>query len=302
MFKKLFDSLFKNTTTSNSNNNPISVLEDISNGLGEYASCSFNETNDSIKDKKGKEMLNIIIDIEQNNLQETNTKFYYSLAIAYRNYCAWFVRGSSRKIYLDKTIVYLKKSIHLSKDNVESISELGRLLIEEKIIRNLSEGIEILQKLKSVNQMPDHLNSVLSKALRQNGDIELSTNYNLCNFKDPSPAVFREERKKFRSLIREAKKNNEDEKLKQILNQYYNLAVLVTICYQDHDCNSGVSGSDYDKAIKTVKKICKKINYEYSVDGYIENSNFISANDWKTFKKVFGENINKFYPNDARMI
>ena len=208
------------------------------------------------------------------------------------------MRRTNRKKYLDKTISYLRESINISKNNTEAKSELGRLLIEEKVIRNLREGIEILKNLKSTNQMPDHLNSVLSKALRQNGDVELSTNYDLCGFKDPSPAVFREERKKFRALIRESKKSNDEEKLKQILNQYYNLAVLVTICYQDHDCNSAVSGSDYDKAIQTVKKICKKINYTYSNDGYIENSNFISANDWKTFKKVFGENSNLLNTNN----
>lgn len=304
MFKKLFDSLFGNKTIidNNYNSSSISTLEDISNGMGEYASYSFREINDDIKRVKGQEMLDIITKIELNSSQLVDTKFYYTLAIAYRNYCAWFVRGVERKIYLEKTILCLKQSIDISKDNTVSKAELGRLLIEEKIVRNLSKGIEILENLKSINQIPDYLNSVLSKALRQNGQIEFTANYNLCSFEDPSPAVFREERKKFRVLIRECQKMNDEEKLKQVLNQYYNLAVLVTLCYKEHDCNSSVAGSDYEKAMIIVKKVCKKINYSFPNDGHIEDSSFISANDWKTFKKVFGDNTSNLNLNNMKIV
>lgn len=44
--------------------------------------------------------------------------------------------------------------------------------------------------------MPSYLNSTLSKAIRQNKGVKLNDTYNLCSFNDPSPAVFREERKK----------------------------------------------------------------------------------------------------------
>jgi len=138
--------------------------------------------------------------------------------------------------------------------------------------------------------MPPHLNSILSKAHRQLGNIEQDNSFNLCSFEDPSPAVFREERKRFRALIRKYKKQNETDKLKTTLNNYYNLAVLVTICYGEHDCNSGVIGWQYDEAIKTVREVCDKIDFSFVEHGVLEKSNFISKNDWKTFVTVFGEN------------
>lgn len=296
IIKNLFSLLFKNKNVIE-NKNPISILKEISNGMGEYAICAYEETDIEIKRLKNQEMLKIITNIESESSNIRDTNFYYFLAIAYRNYCEWFVRGDNKKIYLNKTISYLKKSLEYSSDNIQASAELGELLIEKKIIRNLSEGIKILENLKSRGQMPNYLNSTLSKALRQNGEIEIVHSYNLCQFIDPSPAVFREERKKFRALIRKYKKIDDQNKLKHILNQYYNLAILVTICYGKHDCNSAVSGQDYEIATKIIKKMCNKINFTFQENGYIENSNFISENDWKIFKKIFGNNDFKINPN-----
>lgn len=289
MIKNFIRSFFQNKTIKKDiSKNPIEVLQNISNGIGEYALCLSHEISEDTKKVKKQEIINIITKIEQEYNKEDDTDLHYALAIAYRNYCAWFIRDNERKQYLEKVIKHLKKSIEISNENIISKAELGSILIEEKVVRNLSLGIEILQELKSKNQMPDYLNSVLAKALRQSGQIKDSKSYDLCRFKDPSPAVFREERKRFRALIRDCKKSNDEEKLKQVLNQYYNLAILVTMCYKDHDCNSGVSGREYDIAIKLVQIVCRKINYSYQDNGYILESAFISDNDWKTFEKVFG--------------
>lgn len=292
MLSKFFTKIFKQNNTDD-----ISTLNEISNGLGEYASCSFNESNIDIKYKKGQEMLSIITSIENNNIESSDTNLLYAIAIAYRNYCAWFVRANKKKKYLEKSILFLNKSISASSDNIDAKSELGKLLIEEKVIRDLSKGINIFEKLQDSNQMPEYLNSILSKAIRQNKGVNLENTYDLCSFNDPSPAVFREERKRFRELIRTFKKEKNIDNLKTTLNQYYQLAVLVTVCYGEHDCNSGVRGNQYDNAIKIVKNICKEIDYSYITHGKIENSNFISENDWKTFVKVFGDNTNNFNTN-----
>ncbi len=292
MLSKLFTKIFKRNNT-----NDIVTLNEISNGLGEYASCFLNETNIDIKYKKGQEMLSTITSIEKNSIESSDTNLLYALAIAYRNYCAWFIRDDKRKEYLEKSILFLNKSISAFSDNVDAKSALGKLLIEEKIVRDLSKGINILEKLQETNQMPEYLNSVLSKAIRQNKGVKLENTYNLCSFSDPSPAVFREERKRFRELIRTFKKEKNIDSLKTTLNQYYQLAVLVTVCYGEHDCNSGVQGNQYDNAIKIVKNICKEIDYSYLKHGKIEKSNFISENDWKTFVKVFENNTNTFNTN-----
>lgn len=292
MLSKFFTKIFKQNNTDD-----ISTLNEISNGLGEYASCSFNELNIDIKHKKGQEMLSIITSIEKNSIESSDTNLFYSIAIAYRNYCAWFVRGDERKKYLEKSILFLNKSISVSSKNIDAKSELGRLLIEEKVVRDLSKGINILEKLQDANQMPEYLNSVLSKAIRQNKGVKLENTYDLCSFNDPSPAVFREERKRFRELIRTFKKEKNIDSLKTTLNQYYQLAILFTVCYGEHDCNSAVGGIQYDNAIKIVKNICKKIDYSYTIHGKIVKSNFISENDWKTFINIFGNNSNSFDTN-----
>lgn len=289
MFKKVFIKIFKQN-----NIDYISILDEISNGLGEYASCSFNESNIDIKNKKAKEMLSIIVSIEKNNIASNDTNLFYAIAIAYRNYSAWFVRGNEKKKYLDKSILCLNKSILLFEDNMYAKSELGRLLIEEKLVRDLSKGINILEKLRDVNQMPEYLDSTLAKATRQKNGVELTNIYDLCSFVDPSPAVFSEERKRLRELIRIFKKEKNIDNLKIALDQYYQLAVLVAVCYGEHDCNSAVAGIQYNNAIKIVNNICKKINYTYLAHGKILNSNFVSENDWRTFVNVFGNNTDSF--------
>ena len=81
-----------------------------------------------------------------------------------------------------------------------------------------------------------------------------------------------------------------------ILDQYYSLAVLVIICYGEHDCNSGVIGWQYDEAVNMVRKICNRIEVSFVTHRFLEKSNFISKNDWKTFVGVFGENTNHYNP------
>jgi hypothetical protein len=178
------------------------------------------------KNEKAKEMLSIITSIEKDSTQFQNSDLFYSIAIAYHNYCAWFVRGDEREKYLVKCVGNLNKSISLSPNNINAKSELGHLLIEEKVIRDLSKGIQILEDLKNHGNMPSYLDSVLSKAHRQTGDIKLEDGFNLCAFDNPTPGVFSEERKRFRALIRKYKKQNDKNKLEKTLNQYYNLAVL----------------------------------------------------------------------------
>ena len=300
MVFKIFKSLFTNDATkkpmSNGIARQIAMLNNISNGTGEYASIAFNEEDPKKKNEKAVEMLSIITEIENNSTQLQNSELFYSIAIAYRNYCAWFVRGDDRKKFLEKCVTYLNKSLSIDPAKIDTKLELGRLLIEEKAIRNLLKGIDILEELNANGNMPSHLNSILSKAHRQSGNIEQDGSFNLCAFSDPSPGVFREERKRFRALIRKYKKQNEIDKLKATLNQYYNLAVLVAICYGEHDCNSGVIGWQYDEAIKTVSEVCNKIDFTFVQHGFLEKANFISKTDWKNFVVVFGESTKSLNP------
>ena len=79
------------------------------------------------------------------------------------------------------------------------------------------------------------------------------------------------------------------EKLKKVLNNYYNLGILVTLCYGDHNCDSAVSGKSYEDAIAIVRDNCNNISDSYGKSGQLKNSGFISDNDWKTFEKYLLE-------------
>ncbi len=104
MLFRILKSLFSNdavkTPIANDAEGLIALLTNISNGLGEYASVAFNEKNPSEKNEKALEMLSTITEIEKTNMQLKSSELFYSIAVAYRNYCAWFVRGDNRKQYL----------------------------------------------------------------------------------------------------------------------------------------------------------------------------------------------------------
>ena len=290
---KIFSKIFHINSSSNQDiNNYIQRLEELSNGFGEYANI---QTITKEIEIKGNELLSQIEQIEELTKSIIDSKLSYALAIAYHSYCSWYKRGDEQKYFLEKSLLLLNKSIAISPNN-EAKAELGHLLIEKKAIRNLDKGVELLEELNQKNQMPSYLNSTLSKAKRQLGEIKNDT-FNLCIFqKDPSPAVFSEERKRFRALVRQYKKEDKTELLKTTLTQYYNLSILVTLCYGNHNCNSAVSGNEYNEAVQIVNKVCEYINFSFLHNGIIINSEFISNNDWKTFIKIFGENNKKFNP------
>lgn len=258
------------------------ILSSLSDSLGEFAPI---ET----KYDKQKERMSLVINrIRDEVNQNNNFELFYLFAISIRNFTSWYIRGDERKKYLDEVIFYLEKSIGLNDKFVEAKAELGLLLIEQKVVRNLEKGYSILNGLKNINQLPSYLDSTLSKAERQLGLVCVEDNFDFSNL-NPAPAVFAEERKKYRTLIRKYKKEKDIDNLKRTLKNFYNLAILVVVCYGSHDCKSGVVGHDYDLAIGRVKKIGKKINFSFKENGYIKNCNFISNNDWKQFISVFGE-------------
>lgn len=265
-----------------SQNSLATILTSLSNSMSEFAPI---ENKYDVQKERMRLVINRIRDeINHNN----NFELFYLFAISVRNFTSWYIRGDERKKYLDEVIFYLEKSISLNDKFVEAKAELGLLLIEQKVVRNLKKGYSILNGLKNINQLPSHLDSVLSKAERQLGLVCVEDDVDFSNL-NPTPAVFNEERKKYRILIKKYKKENNFDNLNRTLKNYYNLAILVVLCYGSHDCKTGVAGYDYDLAIKRIKKFGKKLNFSFKENGYIKNCNFISNNDWKQFISVFGE-------------
>ncbi|MBA7473143.1 hypothetical protein ES707_08477 [subsurface metagenome] len=114
-------------------------------------------------------MLKKITEIEKRIPNTKSSELEYWLAIATRNYTAWYVRGDERKSYLETVIAHFTNAYNLSKDNSTFklprgtylqktcpdklddhaliAMEFGKLLIDEAIIRDVQTGIAILEPI-----------------------------------------------------------------------------------------------------------------------------------------------------------
>lgn len=257
---------------------PIAKLKEIIDLASPFA-----PTPGSDFEKNKKSMLQELVDIEKlsGNL---DYEFHFYIGLAYRNFCAWYVRGDERIEYLEKIVFHLKESIELNADFVESKIELIRILIEESKVRDLDKALGIVSELKKANSVPDWMASIIEKAKRWKGDIDIPKD---CNFKklEPSPAVLREERTKLRKLLTEYQ-NTKNTTHSIIAMRLYNLALYVAYLYGSHHCNSGVNGSQFDQAVKISKKVCGNFNFNYL--GKIIDAEFLSEADYKKIEKSLG--------------
>ncbi|KAF5414744.1 MAG: hypothetical protein C5S48_07665 [Candidatus Methanogaster sp.] len=108
------------------------------------------------------EMHKLISKVEKRFLDSDSYELEYRLGIALRNYTAWFVRGDERKLYLQEAVQHLEKAYALSKEVISEeltatdkhtlgsldrntiACEVGFILIDEAIIRDLEKGISYL--------------------------------------------------------------------------------------------------------------------------------------------------------------
>jgi hypothetical protein len=267
----------------------IKELQDISDALGEYAKASGDSN-------KGIKMLGIIQKIEGVSRDSRNADLFCALAIAYRNYCAWFVRGDNRQTYLKKSVDCFERALTIDPQCLTAQSELAYLLIEEKQVRNLERGIFLLERLDASGDLSESVAISLQKARRQLGQIEQVPVITDFTQVAVAPAALREQRTLYRALIRKYKKSGEVDKLKEALDALYNLAVFVAAIYGEHDCNSGVSGHTYDLAIVHQKRIGHLIRFNYAEHGRIEGGAFLSENDYKAFSQYYGETDKSINP------
>lgn len=225
----------------------------------------------------GQVMLSTIQDIEQQVTGSMNAQLLYALAIAYRNYTAWYVRGDDRKPYFEKVIAFLEKAAAWG--HIAAKVELANLLIEERLVRNLEKGVQLAEELQTTSHLPFWFEASLKKAYRWlGGNLEQP----LLDFTKISvfPAPLKEERKRYRALIREYTKIEQEEKLKQALHELYNLAVFVCAIYGQYDGNSGgIIGMDCDVAEVLQKKIGHRIRFSYPEHGRILGGGFLSEKD-----------------------
>lgn len=117
----------------------------------------------SEKDFEKNNMLKVISEVEAFATNSQNPKLFYWLGIAWRNFTGWHIRGDERKEYLEKAVYYFDKAFELSKDilpvqlplekrhnaefldQIDIAGEIGDLLVNEALIRDLDRAEKVLQ-------------------------------------------------------------------------------------------------------------------------------------------------------------
>jgi hypothetical protein len=258
----------------------IEKLNTMANGLGQSAPVPGNDLS-----SRAKLMQSAMEEIEHQVEQETTATVEYALAIAFRNYGAWYTRGDDRKPYLQRVILHLNRAVALESNHIQAKIELARMLIDEKQVRDLEKGLGIAEELSKNGSLPDWMDSTVQKAKRWKDKFDVRTNNDFSKV-SATPAVLREERIKLRKILGMTLKENDITNARAAAMRLYNLAILVAALYGKHDCNSGVSGIMYDSAEKRIKKVTAKLSYEYL--GRIEGAEFLSNTDYSRIEKVLG--------------
>jgi len=268
---------------------PISHMQEIVNGLGKFALNAGSE-------RYANEMLLLLEKYESVAIDYQSAQLHGLLGTGYENFAAWYCAGDSAREAKEKAVSFLEKSLELSSEQIQVKVALARLLVEDATVRNLDKGLKLLDELDSDGNLPSYLTSTKAKAERWTCREESSKPDNQLNIKGVTPSDFREERTRIRGQIRAAKKENNEQKLKKNLENLYALGIAAYWCYGEHDCQSAVSGLEYEEALKLFDQLNNSYRYSYPEYGRIYRTNFISENDWKGFEKFFGRNPKSFEP------
>ncbi len=122
-------------------------------------------------------MLKAIEKVETQHPNSNSAELEYSLGIAWRNYTAWFIRSDERKPYLEKAVMQFAKAYTLEKGSsgtkwTSYASELGALLVEEALIRDLERGIPLLEAVFQSTRDYEPLLCTYAQAIYKSGNIQ----------------------------------------------------------------------------------------------------------------------------------
>lgn len=256
-----------------------SRLSRLTDGLGPFAPRQGSD-----QARLASSMLDEIKEIENLVRDRTSSRIEYQLAIAIRNYSAWYVRGGERAPYLEKVVAHLRKAIDTS-TYVDAKIELTRILIEEKLVRDLDSALKLAAELKNSGQLPEWMSSTVEKAKRWSGKVDIPLNNDFSNL-SAAPAAIREERTKLRKFLIGTGKATEAEKTAVLATRLYNLGLLAAYLFGEWDASSGVSGAAFDDATKRFDKVKTSFNFEYL--GRIADAGFLSSTDYRRIEKALG--------------
>lgn len=205
------------------------------------------------RDMKKDNMLKILHSVESyaENLQ--NPRLIYWLGIAWRNFTSWHIRGDERKEYLEKAVHYFDKALGLSKDTlpiqlplekrhnseyldqIDIAGELGHVLVDEAIIRDLDRGEKVLQFVFDNTEEYEPCLCSYAELFYKKGDykkcVEIGLNINdRCTKSpewkdDPPPAPLGIVGSAYRALAKRAKKDGKTDEAVQYFQKMKKLKV-----------------------------------------------------------------------------
>ena len=168
---------------------------------------------------------------------------------------------------------------------MDSQVELTRILIEEKLVRDLDCALSMAAQLQKEEQLPQWLVPAIEKAKRWAGKAEFPTDSDFSAL-TPSPAAIREERTKLRKLLVEQTKCGDRLSASAIAKRLYNLGLLAAYLYDDFDGSSGVSGAAFDAAEHKMRKVNSMFKFDYL--GRIVGAEFLSPADYRRIEAILG--------------
>ncbi len=254
-----------------------------------YSFYKYSPSSEDSKDKAlQKEMAYALEKLERENKLNHSLTSLYSLACGYSLYYRWYPGPEKSEKYIQKIFYYFEKILEISSDEDPAKIELAILLIRTGSIGDIERGINYLEEVKSKDKLPFYSELILLKSRRKIGNIPLRNNLNFKYF-NPTPAIFTEERKNYRYLVKKFINENDIENTKKALLEFYNLAFLSTLCYPNYDFDLGVTGELYEKATKIVEFYGDLLDYSFEKNGYLDNCKYLSNRDYKIFIKIYGD-------------
>jgi tetratricopeptide (TPR) repeat protein len=154
---------------------------------------------------------------------------------------------------------------------------------------------QALEVAKANQEETNYIYSCLTKVYKKNKDYRQA--FLLSKEALPTPAAFRDCAICLRALAKRANKEGGTVTYRLALDDLYRLGVLACLCYGEHDCQSGVSGAKYDRAVA----ICRRMNGQlpnatFEQNGKIVVGGLLTESDYSMLADAFGESDKTFTP------
>jgi tetratricopeptide (TPR) repeat protein len=154
---------------------------------------------------------------------------------------------------------------------------------------------QALEIAKANREDTNYIYSSLTKVYKKNKNYRQA--YLLSKKALPTPAAFRDCAICLRSQAKEAKKEGDDATYRHALEDLYRLGVHACLCYGEHDCQSGVSGVSYDRAVIISRSMKSQLPVAtFESNGKIIGGGLLAESDYAMFTDAFGESDKTFMP------